>query len=64
MVKVGEEPCHDYATARLAPYRLECGCATEACRRVVTEANWQFAEVQRCYSGFFMPHMQRRVGSH
>ncbi len=57
----GEELCHDYATARLAPYRLECGCGTASCRGVVTESDWQLPGVQERHAGFFMPHVQRRI---
>ena len=60
-IATGEELCHDYATARLAPYRLECGCGTPACRGVVTESDWKLPEVQDRYAGYFMPHVQRRI---
>ncbi len=57
----GEELCHDYATARLAPYRLDCACDTPSCRGTVTESDWQLAAVQSRYAGFFMPHVQSRI---
>ncbi len=62
-IPIGVELCHDYATARLAPYRLECGCGTDVCRGVVTNDDWLLPEVQQRYAGWFMPHVQRRIDS-
>ncbi len=60
-IEAGEELCHDYATARTWPYRLECACGTESCRGTVTESDWQRPEVQARYVGYFMPHVQRLI---
>ncbi len=60
-IAAGEELRHDYATARLAPYRLTCACESPACRGIVTESDWQIAAVQERYAGYFMPHVQRRI---
>ena len=60
-IDAGEELCHDYATARLAPYRLECSCGTPACRGTITESDWKLQGVQSRYAGFFMPHVQRLI---
>jgi SET domain-containing protein len=60
-IAVGDELCHDYGTARLAPYRLECACGSTFCRGVVTNDDWQLPEVQERYAGWFMPHVQRRI---
>lgn len=60
-IAAGEELCHDYATARLAPYRLDCACGTPSCRGTITESDWQLAPVQSRYAGFFMPHVQSRI---
>jgi len=62
-IHAGEELCHDYATARLAPYRLECECGMPACRGTVTETDWELPAVQARYEGYFMPHVQRRIDS-
>ena len=60
-IAAGEELRHDYATARLAPYRLDCACGAAACRGVVTESDWQRLDVQVRYAEYFMPHIQRRI---
>lgn len=60
-IPAGEELCHDYATARLAPYRLECRCGAAVCRGAVTNDDWRRADVRERYAGWFMPHVQRRI---
>ncbi|MEO0492717.1 MAG: SET domain-containing protein-lysine N-methyltransferase [Actinomycetota bacterium] len=60
-IAAGEELCHDYAMARVEPYRLDCLCGTDACRGVVTEGDWMLPDVQRRYAGYFMPHVQARI---
>lgn len=60
-IEVGEELCHDYAMARVEPYRLECLCGTDVCRGVVDEHGWQRPDVQARYAGYFMPHVQARI---
>lgn len=60
-IEAGEELCHDYAMARVEPYRLACLCGTDVCRGDVTESDWQRADVQARYAGYFMPHVQARI---
>ncbi|MDG1366798.1 MAG: SET domain-containing protein-lysine N-methyltransferase [Acidimicrobiales bacterium] len=60
-IDAGEELCHDYAMARVEPYSLYCLCGTAACRGTVRETDWQRADVQARYAGYFMPHVQRRI---
>ena len=60
-IEAGEELCHDYAMARVEPYRLDCLCGTDVCRGVVTETDWQRADVQARYAGYVMPHVQARI---
>jgi hypothetical protein len=60
-IEAGEELCHDYAMARVEPYRLDCLCGTDVCRGVVTETDWQRSDVQARYAGYVMPHVQARI---
>ncbi len=60
-IAAGEELCHDYAMARVEPYRLDCACGAPTCRGTVTESDWMRPEVQARYAGYFMPHVQRRI---
>jgi hypothetical protein len=60
-IEAGEELCHDYAMARVEPYRLDCLCGTDVCRGVVTETDWQRSDVQARYVGYVMPHVQARI---
>ncbi|MEM9464413.1 MAG: SET domain-containing protein [Actinomycetota bacterium] len=60
-IAAGEELCHDYAMARVEPYRLECLCTTGLCRGVVMESDWQLPDLQERYEGYFMPHVQARI---
>ena len=60
-IDAGEELCHDYAMARVEPYRLDCLCGTDVCRGTVTESDWREPDVQARYAGYFMPHVQARI---
>ena len=60
-IEAGEELCHDYAMARVEPYRLDCLCGTDVCRGVVTETDWQRSDVQARYAGYVMPPVQARI---
>lgn len=60
-IAAGEELCHDYSLARTAPYEMDCLCGTASCRGTVTSSDWQRADVQVRYEGYFMPHVQARI---
>ncbi|MEM9203673.1 MAG: SET domain-containing protein-lysine N-methyltransferase [Actinomycetota bacterium] len=60
-IEAGEELCHDYAMARVEPYRLKCLCTTGLCRGFVMESDWQRRDLQERYAGYFMPHVQARI---
>ena len=60
-IEAGEEPCHDDAIVCVEPYRLDCLCGTDACRRVVTETDWQRSDVQARYAGYVIPLVQARI---
>ncbi len=62
-IQAGEELCHDYAMARTRAYRLTCECATQQCRGIITESDWQRSDLQLRYDGYFMPHVQALINS-
>lgn len=55
----GEEITFDYATSEacdLAP-TWDCRCGTAECRGRVTPDDWRRPELQKKYSGHFLPHL-------
>jgi hypothetical protein len=61
-IRPGEEVCFDYAMSDTMPYdEFECGCGQPNCRGRVSGNDWQRAELQKRYAGFFAPHVQRRI---
>jgi hypothetical protein len=63
-IRPGEEVCFDYAMSDTMPYdEFECGCGSPNCRGRVGGSDWQKAELQKRYAGYFSPHVQRRIES-
>jgi len=61
-IRPGEEVCFDYAMSDTMPYdEFECVCGQPNCRGRVSGNDWQRAELQKRYAGFFAPHVQRRI---
>ena len=61
----GEEVCFDYAMTDSSPYdEFECACGAPQCRHRITGNDWQNPELQRKYSGWFSPYLQRRINTH
>lgn len=62
-----EEVTFDYAMTVAGSsgggYRLKCRCGTALCRGMVTDADWRDPALQHRYSGYFNPHVQRRIDS-
>ena len=62
-VAVDEELTIDYAMTDDEPYEMECQCGSEACRRLITGADWRKPELQKKYDGYFSWFIQRRIYS-
>jgi len=62
-IAADEELTIDYAMTDDEPYEIECQCGSEACRRVITGANWRKPELQKKYDGYFSWFIQRRIYS-
>lgn len=60
-IEADEELFHDYATARSAPYSMDCHCGSDDCRGTVTGDDWRLPSVREKYGRHFMPHIQRRI---
>lgn len=60
-IAVGEELTIDYAMTDDEPYEMECQCGREACRKLITGADWRKLELQQKYHGYFSWFIQRRI---
>ncbi len=60
----GEEICFDYAMSEDNHFdEFKCACGTNCCRGEVTGKDWQIAELQKRYFGYFSPYLQRRINA-
>lgn len=58
----GQEICFDYAMSEDNHFdEFECHCGAVSCRGAVTGKDWQIAELQQRYDGYFSPYLQRRI---
>ena len=62
-IAADEELTIDYAMTEDEPYEMECQCGSEACRRLITGADWRKPELQKKYDGYFSWFIQRRIYS-
>jgi SET domain-containing protein len=62
-ITADEELTIDYAMTDDEPYEMECQCGSEACRRLITGADWRKPELQKKYDGYFSWFIQRRIYS-
>lgn len=61
-IEPGEEICFDYAMSDGSPYdEFDCACGSFYCRGRVTGDDWQRADLQARYAGYFSPYLQRRM---
>jgi SET domain-containing protein len=66
-ISAGEEITYDYAmTDRLIAAEkvwsnLDCLCRSRLCRKVVTPMDWQRADLQVRYRGYFSTHVERAI---
>jgi hypothetical protein len=57
-----EELTFDYAMTDDDPHdAMPCHCGTASCRGTVTGRDWQRADLQRKYDGYFSWYIQRRI---
>ncbi len=57
----GEELTHDWAMTDDDDYSLECNCGTPGCRKILTGKDWQRADLQKRYIGYFSSYLARKI---
>ncbi|MGK2915943.1 MAG: SET domain-containing protein [Porticoccaceae bacterium] len=66
-IAADEEITYDYGMVMHASpesttfFAMECQCGTGQCRGVVTENDWQSADLQRRYDGYFQWFLQEKI---
>lgn len=60
-IRAGEVISFDYATCTSEPgFRMECLCGAAGCRGYVTGEDWRMPALQKKYSGYFQPYLERK----
>ena len=57
----GEELTHDWAMTDDDDYSVECNCGAPHCRKTLTGKDWQRADLQQCYAGYFSAYLARKI---
>ncbi|MES0881712.1 SET domain-containing protein [Roseibium sp. SCP14] len=57
----GEELTFDYATGDNDDWRMECACGSSRCRETVSGKDWQIADLQKRYDGWFSSYLQTKI---
>ncbi len=60
-IVAGEELTHDWATTDDDDYMLTCNCGTSNCRKTLTGKDWQRADLQEKYRGYFSWYLQEKI---
>jgi SET domain-containing protein len=60
-IEAGEELTHDWATTDDDDYEINCNCGAASCRKILRGTDWQNAELQQKYRGFFSWHIERKI---
>ena len=61
-IATDEELTFDYAMTDDDPHdEMQCNCGAASCRGTVTGRDWQRADLQRQYDGYFSWYIQRRI---
>ena len=60
-IRVGEELTHDWATTDDDDYSVECQCGAPNCRKILTGKDWQRADLQKRYAGYFSPYLAGKI---
>lgn len=57
----GEELTHDWCVTDDDDYSIECNCGASICRKIVTGKDWQRADLQQRYAGYFSAYLVRKI---
>lgn len=51
----------DYAICTSeSEFRMECFCEADSCRKFINGEDWKISELQKKYSGYFQPYLERK----
>ena len=60
-ISIGEELTYDYAMSDSDDYdQFSCECQSPNCRKLITGSDWKNPTLQRRYSGFFSPYLEKK----
>jgi SET domain-containing protein len=62
-IRAGEELTHDWATTDDDDYSVECQCGAPNCRQILTGKDWQRADLQKRYAGYFSAYLDRKIAA-
>ena len=61
-IAAGETVTFDYAMSDTKPiFTFDCWCSTSKCRKKIIGNDWQLADLQERYAGWFAPHVARLI---
>ncbi|MFM7771435.1 MAG: SET domain-containing protein [Acidimicrobiaceae bacterium] len=61
-INAGETVTFDYAMSDTKPiFTFDCWCGTSKCRKKIIGNDWQLADLQERYAGWFAPHVARLI---
>ena len=60
-IRAGEELTHDWAMTDNDDYSVECNCNAPNCRKTLTGKDWQRADLQKRYAGYFSAYLARKI---
>ncbi len=60
-IQSGEELTHDWATTDDDDYSVQCACGAPICRKILTGKDWQRADLQKRYAGYFSAYIVRKI---
>jgi SET domain-containing protein len=60
-IVAGEELTHDWCTTDDDDYEVKCKCGSPNCRGTITGRDWQKAELQQKYAGYFSAYLEQKI---
>ena len=60
-IRAGEELTHDWAMTDDDDYLADCKCGAPDCRKILTGKDWQRADLQKRYAGYFSAYLGEKI---
>jgi hypothetical protein len=60
-IAAGEELTHDWCMTDNGDYSVKCNCRAPNCRGRLTGKDWQRADLQKKYAGYFSAYLQKKI---